>query len=318
MIDVSIVIVCMNNLKNLYPCLDSIRKYTTKVTYETFVVAYLFSKENLADLREKYPWVTVVGSNEIRGFSENNNLALRQARGKYCFVQNDDTEYFEPVVDELFETFEKQPNNVAAVSPKGVFGDGSFQSCGRPIHSFKTYLLSTFHLWSEAKINRKLKYATGVFETGDLCGAYFMIRADAFRKIGWFDERYFFCPEDIAVMHELRKLGYKAMVDADVQITHYEGMSGKSLSMTKTATAPAASKGSVIFYSDGYFWKNIVCTLLSALGNLASLIFHTLKCYGTNKEAYRILQLSNINSIKAVFSSKTPKEIFCYYYQRLQ
>ena len=29
MIDVSIVIVCMNNLKNLHPCLESIKKYTT-------------------------------------------------------------------------------------------------------------------------------------------------------------------------------------------------------------------------------------------------------------------------------------------------
>ena len=40
---VSIVIVCMNNLKNLYPCLDSIRKYT-HVSYETLVVAYLSRK----------------------------------------------------------------------------------------------------------------------------------------------------------------------------------------------------------------------------------------------------------------------------------
>lgn len=32
------------------------------------MVAYLFSKENLTLLREKYPWVIVVESNEIRGF----------------------------------------------------------------------------------------------------------------------------------------------------------------------------------------------------------------------------------------------------------
>lgn len=29
MIDFSIMFVCMNNLKNLYPCLESIEKYTT-------------------------------------------------------------------------------------------------------------------------------------------------------------------------------------------------------------------------------------------------------------------------------------------------
>lgn len=47
-----------------------------------------------------------VESNEIRGFSENNNLALRQAKGKYCFVQNDDTELKMPCIDKLVETIE--------------------------------------------------------------------------------------------------------------------------------------------------------------------------------------------------------------------
>ena len=63
---VSIVIVCMNNLKNLYPCLDSIRKYT-HVSYETLVVAYLFSKENLERLKRDYSWIRIIESNEIRG-----------------------------------------------------------------------------------------------------------------------------------------------------------------------------------------------------------------------------------------------------------
>lgn len=83
---VSIVIVCMNNLKSWYPCLESIRKYT-HFSYECFVVAYLFPKENLEKVRNDFPWVKFIESNEICGFSENNNLALRQARGKYCYAE---------------------------------------------------------------------------------------------------------------------------------------------------------------------------------------------------------------------------------------
>lgn len=104
---VSIVIVCMNNLKNLYPCLDSIRKYT-HVSYETLVVAYLFSKENLERLKRDYSWIRIIESNEIRGFSENNNLALRQARGQYCYVLNDDTIMDSPVIDRLVETIQNK------------------------------------------------------------------------------------------------------------------------------------------------------------------------------------------------------------------
>lgn len=66
-VDVSIVIVCMNNLKLLYPCLDSIKKYTT-LNYETLVVAYMFSRENLEKLKKDYSWINVIESNEYRGF----------------------------------------------------------------------------------------------------------------------------------------------------------------------------------------------------------------------------------------------------------
>ena len=82
---VSIVIVCMNRLDNLYPCLEGVRAHTG-VPYECFVVAYRFSPENLAKAQADFPWVNWVVSDEVRGFSENNNLALRQARGKYCFI----------------------------------------------------------------------------------------------------------------------------------------------------------------------------------------------------------------------------------------
>ena len=145
-IDVSIVIVCMNNLKNLYPCLESIRKYTT-VSYETLVVAYLFSKENLEKVKNDFPWVTFIESNEIRGFSENNNLALRQAKGKYCFVLNDDTEMKMDVVGRLVDSFGRCSENAAIISPCILNHKGEVAVCGRPKFTVWTYLLGTFHLY---------------------------------------------------------------------------------------------------------------------------------------------------------------------------
>ena len=45
-IDVSVVIVCMNNYGQLKDCLDSIKKYTHNASYEVLLVAYFFSEEN--------------------------------------------------------------------------------------------------------------------------------------------------------------------------------------------------------------------------------------------------------------------------------
>ena len=145
---ISIVIVCMNRMDNLVPCLEGIRAHTG-VPYETLVVAYRFSPENLAKAKADFPWVTFIESNEIRGFSENNNLALRQARGQFCFVLNDDTELHEDVIGALVRDFEQLPADAAIVSPRLLNADGSLQLCGRPPYPARYYVLQQWHLHKE-------------------------------------------------------------------------------------------------------------------------------------------------------------------------
>lgn len=313
---VSIVIVCMNNLKNLYPCLQSIRKYT-HVSYECFVVAYLFTKENLAKVRKDFPWVKIIESNEIRGFSENNNLALRRTMGRYCFVLNDDTEMKMPVADLLVEDFQKVSNNVAVISPKTIFPDGSLQSCGRPPITWIKHILSVLHFWNESKPSL-YTCQKGLFKSYNIVGAAFLIRRDIFKQYGWFDEQYFFCPEDIAIGTTLNKNNYYCYVDADIEIVHYEGMSGKSESMTQTATKPAALRGGLLYYNKGNCIKMVINQFLCLFVLSFHLFYHSIRAkISREKRIYEVLSKADLNCIKICFSHKTPKEIFIKYYKKL-
>lgn len=309
---VSIVIVCMNNLKNLYPCLDSVKKHTS-VPHEIIVVAYLFSKDKLDQLRNDYSSITIIESNEIRGFSENNNLALRQVKGKYCFVLNDDTEMKMSVIDKLVKTIESLPENVAIVSPVTTYPDGRVQICGRPPKNWMKFLLQTFHLWDENKgiyVNK-----TGVFKSYNIVGAAFLIKTDVFRQFGWFDETYFFCPEDIALSTLLNRNGYYCYVNSDIEIIHYEGMSSKSLSMVQVATRPSACKGSIIFYADGSIIKKMSLSFVLFFVYCFRFLIHRL--VGMVKKSPNtdyILSIGDLNCIQTCFSKKSPKEIFKKYY----
>lgn len=315
-IEVSIVIVCMNNLKNLYPCLTSIREHTS-VDYETFVVAYLFSQENLRKVKLDFPWVTFIESNEIRGFSENNNLALRQARGKYCFVVNDDTEMKMPVIDLLVNTIETLPEKVAIVSPTLISWDGKVQVCGVPPINWKTALLEKMHLWHR---NKQKQYVNkqGIFKSYNIIGAAFLIKTDIFKEVGWFDERYFFCPEDIALSTTLNKMGYECYVNDDARIIHYEGMSSKSLSNIKTATMPAARRGGIMFFSDGNRILGLFLKACYLIISLLSLIYHlTLSVLKPTPNVHDITAKGEFNIFRTLFSNKSPKEIFIHYYNKL-
>lgn len=294
MAEVSIVIVCMNRPDILFPCLDSIRTGNAQPVLETLVVAYQFSPENLAALQERYPWVTVVLSDGVRGFSENNNLALRQVRGKYCFILNDDTTLPPHTVGRLVEDFGRLPDHAAAIAPRIVFPDGRVQTCGRsrwtPWRYFKHYL----HLVDECTTP-----SSGVFQTYTVNGACFLIKTEAFKSVGWFDERFFFTPEDIALGHALNEAGYTVWADPDVQITHY---AGRSVSAMEQAIKPARVRGSMIFYGEPFLLKAFVWCFEA----LRACKYFFLPRRGRNL----VMRRTALNVMQAVFSQETPKELF--------
>ncbi len=316
MIEVSIVIVCMNNLDNLCPCLESIKKYT-KISFETFVVAYLFSKENLEKVKIDFPWVRIVESNEIRGFSENNNLALRQAKGKYCLILNDDTEFVSPLLEELVETIEHLPENVAIVSPPTYYPDGTLQSCGRPRIDLFHYILSIFNLWNEQKCNSIHTYQRGVFKSYNIVGAAFLIKRDVFEELGWFDERYFFTPEDIALSTKANNTGYTCYVNASLKLIHYEGKSRK-VSMTYSAIKPASLRGNLIFYSNGNPIKYVLLVIIHLIKSSLAIVYHFLKGLGKEKpNVDYALMMGYLHCLYTCFSRESAKELFVKYYTKL-
>ena len=312
--DVSIVIVCMDNLTNLRPCLNSIKKYTN-VSYEVFVVAYLFKSENLIKVMNEYEWVNFVESNEIRGFSENNNLALRLAKGKYCFVLNDDTYFLNDVIGKLICSFSELPKNTAIVSPIIYNVDGTVQVAGRPPIGLREYILSLFHLWSERNNGDLYTNQIGLFKTYNIIGAAFLIKTEVFRNVGFFDEYYFFCPEDIALSTQLNKAGYSCFVNSDAKLVHLGG--GNNVTKTAIATMPAGEKGSIFFFADGSIIKHFfLLSLTIPILFLKSIYFH-LKSKQVFDEPY-IRSKGYINSIYGLLSKKTPKQLFVKYYNEIK
>lgn len=292
---VSIVIVCMNRPDNLYPCLESIRRQTS-VPYETFVVAYLFDRLALQKAKTDFPWVNFVESTATRGFSENNNLALRLCRGKYILVLNDDTVMSEPVVDGLVDDFERRlPAEAAIVAPRLLNADGSLQLCGRPEYPAYKYVLQQWHLYKEPIDN-----GTGLFQTFNISGACFLIKREVFSALGWFDERYFFTPEDIALSTLARQKGYSVWTDAELSLTHKHRTTASRLA---PAVRPCAIRGSLMFFSKGSKLRYILLGLGVWSAEATKYLKARLKHHGEEALVYK-------NNCRSIFTCKSPKQIF--------
>lgn len=302
----------MNRMDNLYPCLQSIRNHTG-VSYETFVVAYLFDKTDLARAKEDFPWVTFIESDDIRGFSENNNLALRRAQGRFCFVLNDDTEFSEPVIDTLVEDMARLPESAAIVSPRLLNADGSLQLCGRPPYPSRYYALQQWHLHKEPIDDTlgKTPVFGSVFPTSNITGACFLIKRDVFESLGWFDEVYFFTPEDIALSTLARERGHTVWVDSGTCITHKWKTTASRIS---PAVRPTAVKGSLIFFGRHSKAARLGLSVIVWLAEYTKRVKASLR-YKLDPTEENLIKLKTFRNITAeIFSRLTPKEIFRKYY----
>lgn len=321
MVDVSIIIVCMNRPDNLYPCLESIRRTTVRVSYEVLVVAYLFNPGLLAKAQEDFPQVTFIVSDEIRGFSENNNLALRQAQGRYCFVLNDDTELPGPAIDSLVEDIEALPEGTAIVSPTLLNADGSLQLCGRQPYPARHYVMQQWHLFKEPLDITSGKEPDAVidgrklFRSWNITGAAFLIRTDIFKDLGWFDERFFFTPEDIALGSLACRKGYSLYVDASAKVIHKWRTTASRM---MRAIRPAAVRGSLMHFSGFRRWKYLLLAVpvwLAEAGKRTKAAF--LQMLQPSPER-RTELLTYRNITRSIFTRRLPKEIFTKYYMELQ
>ena len=309
---VSVVIVCMDRPDLLNPCLESLRAHN-RTELEIWVVAYRFSAENLARLQADWPAVKVVESRELRGFSENNNLALRQVTGDYCFIVNDDTLMRMPVIDRLLADFDRLPADAAVVSPKIVFPDGRVQTSGRAPWTAWRYVKHYLHLVDET-VPTPWSMKEGLFRTWTVNGACFLVRTDVFRQAGWFDETYTFTPEDIAIGHKINEMGYTVWSDADVEITH---LAGGTVSRMEAAIKPTRVRGALQFYSGG---SPLKYALLGAFVWSVEA-FRRLKYLFADRSDPQshaaIMYATSGNVMRSVFTRRTAKEIFTELYRQV-
>ena len=304
---VSVVIVCMDRPDLLYPCLESLRAHN-RTELEIWVVAYRFSEENLARLQADWPAVKVVESRELRGFSENNNLALRQVTGEYCFIVNDDTLMRMPVIDRLLADFDRLPADSAVVFP-----DGRVQTCGRAPWTAWRYVKHYLHRVDET-VPTPWSMQEGLFRTWTVNGACFLIRTDVFRAAGWFDETYTFTPEDIAIGHKVNEMGYTVWADADVEITH---LAGGTVSRMEAAIKPTRVRGALQFYSGG---SKLKYALLGSFVWCVEAVRRLKYLFADRSDPSShaaIMYATAGNVMRSIFTRRTSKEIFTELYQQV-
>lgn len=228
-VDISFVIVNWNTRDLLVDCLTSIEQRVSGFCFEIFVVDNNSSDGSADRVKELFAdRVILIQNSENLGFARANNLAIRQARGKYVILLNSDTVLREKTVSGLVSFLERTPE-AAMTGPRMVDENGKLQNSYDNFPSLLTELLnkSLLRRLFPKRFSGKTLVAKTPFEVDSLIGACIAIRSQAIREVGLFDEDYFFFLEETDWCFRIRKSGWKIFHQPEVEIVHLQGQSKK-------------------------------------------------------------------------------------------
>jgi len=205
--DLSIIIVTLNNKKVLEECIDSIKLHTKGLSYEVIVSDNGSADGTQQFIRTKHQDIVLVANEKNLGFSGGNNKGLKTAKGRYSVLLNDDTYLKEDAFSKVVRFMDNDPE-IGICGPRLLNADGSIQRQGSVLASLK---------WRSRR----------PISVDFVLGACLFIRMSALEKIGFLDENLFFYNDDLDICKRARSAGYKVLYFPDAEVYHYGGYSSK-------------------------------------------------------------------------------------------
>ena len=244
---VSVIIVNYNGLPSTRKAVASVLRYSPQS--EVIVVDNCSSDGSPDILSGEFPGISLVVSDENRGFGAGCNSGDRVATGEFLFFLNNDAELIEDTPAILASVLEKN-RNVCACGPKLKSPDGQFEiSFGDDPSLLGEWRMKRMHrrLGDDRGHTAKLlerRYSAD--RRADwITGAALMVRREVFREVGGFDAKFFLYFEDADLCRRIRGLGYDLLYVPSTTVLHVRG---GSKDQNARAVARAYRESQLLYY----------------------------------------------------------------------
>jgi GT2 family glycosyltransferase len=227
---VSIITLNYNNSGATYRFLDS----TLLLEYDNYevIVVDMDSKLDKPDANriKNYQHTRFIQHTSNDGFSAGNNLGIRNAKGDFLFLVNNDTILTPAILNILTATFNNDPG-IALVSPRinQLHKKNRIEYAGfYPMNLFTGRTSSIgFNEEDRGQFNH-------VRETASVHGAAMMIRTEKLRELGYLPEMYFLYYEEWEYSFMAKKKNLKVIYNGNAVIYHEGSGSVEKFSSLKT------------------------------------------------------------------------------------
>ncbi len=231
---VRLVVVSWNSRIVLERCLSSLESEARNGVVEVIVVDNASSDGSAQMVEENFGWATVIASRDNLGFGAAVNLGADGAKSEWIVAANADIEVPDGVVEALTDIGDRN-RTIGAVAPQLRSPTGESQVSTFPFPTTRDYAARAFGLHRVR--SRRLARLFGVKsdhlpdverEVDYAMGAFLLLRTEAFRAVGGFDERQWMYAEDMDLCWRLARSQWSTLYVPGYTVIHLGAASTES------------------------------------------------------------------------------------------
>lgn len=229
--DLTVIIVNWNSWEYASRCLDSLRQTVKKTNYEIILIDNFSSEDRSEEFRQKFSdlSLSVTRNRENLGFAKACNQGLAAAAGRYALLLNPDVVLEEGTLEKSLAYMQSKPQ-IGVLGCRLLNEDGSLQkwtagSFLTPATAFNHYFFLSALVPCFFKSFVMTEESETATEVDWVCGAYLMVRREAWQNAGVLSEKFFMYGEDMEWCMRMKKAGWKVVYLPEAAVKHFSGAS---------------------------------------------------------------------------------------------
>ena len=217
----SYCVVNTNGHDDLLACLAAIeRTAPAGIEREVLVLDNASDDGSAEAVASQYPEARVIALERREGKAANDSRLLREARGRYCLLLNEDSELLPGATEALLSALEVDPR-AAAAGAQLLNAEGAKVPCAWRLPGIGTALAGVFflHRWLTVQSKGAETRPVGWAQSSAL-----LVRTEAAAEVGYLDPDFFIYSDETDFAKRLRDAGWRSLYVPGARAIHRDQM----------------------------------------------------------------------------------------------
>jgi GT2 family glycosyltransferase len=226
----SYCVVNTNGRELLLACLEAIRRTTPPdLEHEVLVLDNASDDGSAEAVRAMDGDIRLIALERRAGKAANDSRLLRESRGEYCLLLNEDSELQPGAVAALVGAL-RSDKHAAAAGAQLLAPDGSEVPCAWRLPGVKTALAGAVFL------HRTFTVESGGSATrpvGWVQSSAMLVRREAAEQVGWLDSDFFVYSDETDFCRRLHDAGWRILFVPQAEAVHHDQLSTDAAAMRR-------------------------------------------------------------------------------------